>query len=142
MVADQTDDPAVFASGRRPSRALVRLLSNYGGKVARVRAAEAHYHTVMNVESRPAAASPGTSSAKRASARKVNDAFDALAEAVVELKGGRMAVLAQADADGVSLEELCVADERFGFAESRFSAYLAARNYDHLRAALDAASDS
>jgi hypothetical protein len=142
MVADRTDEHAAVAGGRRLSPALLGLLSAYGAAVERVRAAESRYRGVVATGSQPQAGATSASGAKRGSAKKVNDAFDALAEAVVEIKSRRAALLVQAEADGVTAEELRDLDEGFDAAERRFAGYLTARNYSRLRAAADGAPDS
>jgi hypothetical protein len=145
MFADRTDEHAALAGAGRPSAALRRLLSTYGTVVERVRAAESRYRGVVPGGSQSqigGRAGIAGSGAKRASAKTVNIAFDALAEAVVELKGHRAALLAQAESDGITLEGLCALDEGFAAAEHRFAGYLTARNYDRLRAAADGARDS
>lgn len=136
MVADRTDEHAAPAGAGRPSPALRRLLSAYATAAEHVRAAESRYREAV-----PAGPRSQTGAAKRASAKQANHTFDALAEAVVELKGRRAALVAQAESDRITVEELRALDEGFDAAERRFAAYLTARNYDRLRAAADA-SDS
>jgi hypothetical protein len=142
MVIDRTDEHAALAGAGRPSQALRRLLSAYGATVERVRAAESHYRGVVPTGSQPGTGAKDRSAAKRASAKQENDAFDALAEAVVELKSRRVALLAQAESDGITPEGLRALDEAFDAAERRLAGYLTARNYDRLRAAADGAPDS
>jgi hypothetical protein len=142
MVADRTDEQAPVAGAPRPSPALRRLLTSYGAAVERLRAAESHYRGVVPTPSQPETGARGGSGARRAAAKQANDAFDGLAEAVVELKSRRAAVLAQAESDRITVAELRALDEGFDVAERRFAGYLTARNYDRLRAAADGAADS
>ena len=138
MVAERTDEHAAPADAGRPSPALRRLLGAYATAAEHVRAAESRYREAAPAGARPQSGARSSSAAKRASAKQANHAFDALAEAVVELKGRRAALVAQAESDRITVEELRALDEGFDAAERRFAGYLTARNYDRLRAAADA----
>lgn len=140
MVADQTDERAASTGFGRPSRSLVRSLSAYAAKVELLRAAESRYRRVMALESQPPqGGAKNRAGAKRAAAKKANEAFDALAEAVVELKSSRAVVLAQAESEGVTPEAVCGFDEAFETADRRFAGYLSARTYGQLRDAVGSA---
>lgn len=129
MAYDQRDGSLRCAS-LEPSRQLRRQLRRYSAKVDMVRNAESAYHDVILVESlRP------KSKLKRSSGKRIDAAFDALVDAVVELQGAELVVLSRAEEEGIPLEAICALDETFESAERECAGYLTARTYDQVHKA-------
>jgi hypothetical protein len=132
VVDEPTDIGVAPATSRGPSQQLVLLLRRHAAGVAKVRTAESRYRCVMRTASAPA-----TRRARRAADDGVNEAFDALADAVVDLQGSHLAVEALAGEEGLSLEALRTLDGRFALAGREYAGYLAARTYEQVREASD-----
>ena len=128
MVADRTDGSAGPAGPPEPSRRLARLLRGFAAKVDAVRTAEFNYHGVMLTESLRQ-----TSRAGRASDRRIDEAFGALTETVVDLQDCQAAVLSLAEVEGISAEAVCALDETFGTATRQYAGYLAAHTFDQVQ---------
>jgi hypothetical protein len=128
MVADRTDGSAGPAGPPEPSRRLARLLRGFAAKVEAVRTAEFNYHGVMLTESLRQ-----TSRAGRASDRRIDEAFGALTETVVDLQDCQAAVLSLAEVEGISAEAVCALDETFGTATRQYAGYLAAHTFDQVQ---------
>jgi len=128
MVADRTDGSAGPAGPPEPSRRLARLLRGFAAKVEAVRTAEFNYHGVMLTESLRQ-----TSRAGRASDRRIDEAFAALTETVVDLQDCQAAVLSLAEVEGISAEAVCALDETFGTATRQYAGYLAAHTFDQVQ---------
>ncbi len=128
MVADRTDGSAGPAGPPEPSRRLARLLRSFAAKVDAVRTAEFNYHGVMLTESLRQ-----TSRAGRASDRRIDEAFGALTETVVDLQDCQTAVLSLAEVEGISAEAVCALDETFGTATRQYAGYLAAHTFDQVQ---------
>lgn len=126
MTEDQTDARVGSLGSPEPSRALLRLLRTFVTRVEAVRKAELDYHGAVLTESL-------RSKSKRASGRRVNEAFGCLAEAVVDLQGSQLAVLALAENEGIPAEGVSALDETFESAGREYAGYLAARTYDQVR---------
>jgi hypothetical protein len=134
MVADHADERSSDAAPGRPRRPSSRLLDDYLARAEAVVAAESRYRAIALIESEPHPGHPKDKApARRAAAKTLNAAFDALAEAAAELKASRAALLAQAESDGLAGASLLTADAAFVAAEGRIAGYVAARTYDQLR---------
>jgi len=127
VVADRTDGSAGSAGPPEPSRRLARLLRGFAAKVEAVRTAEFNYHGVMLTESLRQ-----NSRAGRASDRRIDEAFGALTETVVDLQECQTAVLLQAEVEGLSPQAVYALDETFGTASRQYAGYLAAHTFDQV----------
>lgn len=110
------------------SRPLVRLLRSYAARVEALRSAESDYHGGVLTESLR-----HKGKLKRASGRRINAAFSALAEAVVELQASQAAVLALAEDESIPPETVSALNDTFAFANREYADYLAARTYDQVQ---------
>ena len=131
MAADGSHSIAVATSSRELSRPLRRLLRRYAARVETVREAESAYHDVVLTESLR-----HNGKLKRASARRIDDAFGALIDAVVNLQGSRVEVLSSAENEGLPPEALGALDEAFESADREYAGYLSARTYEQVRVAV------
>jgi hypothetical protein len=142
-VVDKPTDRGVGSpTSRGPSRHLLLLLRRHAARAEQVQTAESRYRSV-----RRTASSPATRRGRRAADDEVSEAFDALADAVVELQDSQLAVEVLAMEEGLSLEAVCALDEGFARASREHAGYLAARTYVQVREAsnretlVDAISD-
>ena len=126
-MADYQTNGSVRSASLAPSRQLLRLLRSYAVKVEAVQNAESNYHDVVLIESLR-----HEGKTKRASGKRIDAAFDALVDAVVDLQGAQVAVLSQAEDEGIPMEAVAAFDERFESADREFAGYLAARTYDQV----------
>jgi len=131
MAGDGSHSIAVATSSRELSRPLRRLLRRYAARVETVREAESTYHDVVLTESLR-----HNGKLKRASARRIDDAFGALIDAVVDLQGSRVEVLSSAENEGLPPDALGALDEAFESADREYAGYLSARTYEQVRAAV------
>jgi hypothetical protein len=130
MAVDESHWSAASPSSRGPSRPLRRLLRRYAARTETVREAEAAYHDVVLTESLR-----HNGKMKRASARRLDDAFGALIDAVVDLQGGQVEVLSLAADEGLPADALGAIDPAFDSADHEYAGYLAARTYEQVRVA-------
>jgi hypothetical protein len=130
MADDKTDGTVGSQDMIEPSRPLLRLLRSYTAKVEAVHHAESTYHDVMLTESLR-----HNGKTKRAFSKRINAAFDALVDAVVDLQGAQVAVLSRAADEGMAPETVCALDETFQSANREYADYLAARTYEQVREA-------
>lgn len=114
------------------SRSLARALRHYVGKVDAVRDAESHYRDAVLSESRR-----NDGKTKGKSRRRIDAAFDALVDAVVELQRGQYEVVVLAESEGLALSSLGALDTAFESADRDYAGYLAARTYGQVRAAVE-----
>ena len=124
---------SVIEVGHSPrlSRPLRRLLRTYAASVQSVARAESTYHDVVLTESLRHAGKM-----KRASLKRVDAAFEALVDAVIDLQTSQAEVLLVARDEGVPPEAIAAADEVFRAADSTYAGFLAARTYDQVRVAV------
>ena len=122
--------PGEDAVPPRLSPALRRLLAGYGDTADRVRAAEAGYRD-------PAASTAVLPRAgtRRAAQTAMAEAFERLAEAVVDLQESYAAVRSQADAEGLPSAAMLTLDEALAIAGRGCAGYLTARTYEQVREA-------
>jgi hypothetical protein len=114
------------------SRSLARALRHYSSKVEAMRAAESRYRQVVLTESLRNA---GKASGK--SRRRVDAAFDALVDAVVELQRGQHEVVVLAEDEGLTPSSLGALDPACEAADRECAGYLAARTYGQVREAVE-----
>ncbi len=129
MADDQTNG-SVRSASLELSRPLARLLRRYATKVEALRNAESNYHDVMLTESLR-----HRGQMKRASSKRIDAAFDALVDAVVDLQGGQVEILLLAEGEGMLPETVGALNEAFESANRECAGYLAARTYDQVREA-------
>lgn len=110
------------------SRALACALRRYTGAAEAMRLAEADYRHVVASES---PSTPGK--AKGKSRKRIDEAFDALVDAVVELQRSRHNVTVIAEGEGLTLASLGAAAPACEAAEREYAGYLAARTYSQVR---------
>ncbi|MGD0998472.1 MAG: hypothetical protein ABR941_09185 [Thermoleophilia bacterium] len=128
MAAEDQRGCGVDSGGSpRPSRRLSRLLHTHATKVEAVRNAELAYHGVVLTESLRHGGK-----VRRASSRRITEAFAALTDAVVDLQGSHAAVLSLAEDEGIPSEAVGSLDEGFESANREYAGYLAARTYDQV----------
>ena len=119
MSGDRTVGSVSLASSLELPRPLLRLLRRYATKVGAVRGAESDYRDVVLVESLRHGGKT-----KRASSKRIDAAFDALVDAIVDLQGARIELLMLAEDEGLSLRAVGALDEVFASAERRYASYL------------------
>ncbi len=127
MAEDEEDRGAGSADSPRASRPLLRLLRRHAARIEAVHDAELDYHGVILTQ-----LLRHKGKAKRASDKRMNEAFGKLTEAVVELQASQAAVLSLAAADGMTPETVCALDATFESATREYAGYLAARTYDQV----------
>ena len=114
----------------RLSRALRRLLRTHALRVRAVATAESAYHDVVLTESLRHGGKM-----KRASSRRVDVAFEALVDAVIDLQTSQAEVLLAACDSGIPAEAIAAGDEAFRSADRTYAGFLAARTYGQVREA-------
>ena len=130
MAANESNWITVYASSRELSRPLRRLLRRYAARIETVRQAESTYHDVVLTESLR-----HNGKMKRSSAKRIDDAFGALIDAVVDLQGSQVEVLSLAENEGLPPDSVGALDIAFDAADGEFAGYLAARTYEQVRSA-------
>ncbi len=130
MSVDESDWIAVSTGAQGLSRPLRHLLRHYAARIEMVRKAESTYQDVVLTES-----SRHDGKLKRASARRIDDAFGALIDAVVDLQGSQVEVLSLAEDEGLPPAGVGALDEAFDTADREYAGYLTARTYEQVRMA-------
>ena len=130
MSEERSGDGAVSLSRQVSSRPLLRRLRSHAARVEGVRAAESAYHDVMLTESLR-----HKGKMKRASSKRIDDAFGALIDAVVALQASQIEVLSLAEDEGMAPDAAGALGEAFESADRQYAGYLAARTYEQVREA-------
>lgn len=113
------------------SSALVRELRRHADKVEAVRDAESSYRDAVLAQSlRNAGKTRG------ASRKRIDAAFDALVDAVVELQASQNEILYLAESEGLAFSSVGALDPAFRSADCHYAGYLAARTYSQVREAV------
>ena len=120
------DDRLAIAAELPP--ALRRLLLGYAATADRVRAAEVAYH-----DGTASVAASLKGGPRRGAQIAMAEAFERLADAVVELQEGRAAVRSQSEAENLSPGALLTLDDALAIAGGDCDGYLAARTYEQVR---------
>jgi len=107
---------------------LRRLLRRYARRVARIEPAESAYYSVELAESLRHGGEM-----KRSSLKRIEVAFMALVDAVIDLRTAQARILLLADAEGLTSAALGVADEVYSAADSDYAGYLVACTFDQVR---------
>ncbi len=135
MTVERSHHAAGLVSSYGFSRPLRRLLRSYASRIVTVRAAEAAYQDVVVVESLRHGGK-----VKRASAKRIDAAFEALVDAVVDLQRSRAELFLRAEDEGILLECVGDLDMTFESADRECAGYLAARTFQQVRAEAAGAS--
>ena len=130
MSGDSLTLAATLSPSLSVSPELRRLLRKYAKRVAAVETAESAYHAVL-----PAESSRRDGGKKRVSPKRIDAAFMALVDAVIDLRTAQARILLLAEDEDLAPKALALADEAYGAVESDHAGYLAACTFDEVRAA-------